>query len=322
MSIYENNSTKSKINETIISDLRRKIRSEKILSCLILKNNQLIFEHYKNNKTSNAVQTINSCTKSIISALIGILIDKGLIKSVHTSITEFFGDIVNNLLDERLKNITIYHLLTMTPGFDWPEFGAWNCFAPMVYSSDIIKFILKRPIVTEPGHGMNYNSGCSHLLSAIISKITGVTADEYAREHLFKHIEISKSVWHERQGISLGADGLRITSMDMLRFGSLYLNKGFWKGKQIISSEWIEESTAPRYKTYKQIGSYAYHWWVSSFENADINVEYYFALGYGGQYIIVVPKFEMVVVFTSRIYNDSLRPMYYFEEFILKAIEA
>lgn len=324
MSTYrfqQSNPKEQKMNETIINDLKKKMGNEKILSCLILRNNSLVLEYYKNNKIQDSVQTINSCTKSIVSALIGILIDNSLIKSVHTPITEYFGDIIDKQTDEKLKDITIYHLLTMTPGFDWPEFGEWNCFSPMVYSNNIIKFILERPFVASPGQAMNYNSGCSHLLSAIIQKVTGISAYDYAKETLFKQIDVSKSVWYDRQGINLGADGLRMTSYDMAKFGSLFLNNGHLNGRQIISGEWIKESTTPLYKTYDGIGYYAYHWWVSSFMSMDKEINYYFALGFGGQYIIIVPQFALVIVFTSRIYNDSLRPLHFFKEFILKAIE-
>ena len=310
------------MNEDILNDFKKKISKEKILSCLILKDNSLIFEYYKNNKVEGSLQKINSCTKSVVSALIGTLVDNGLISSVHTPITEFFGDIINKQTDERLKEITIYNLLTMTPGFDWPEFGEWNCFSPMVYSNDIVKFVLERPIIENPGQSMNYNSGCSHLLSAIIQKLTGMSADNYAKEHLFKPLGINNSKWYEdRKGISLGADGLRITSYDMLKFGNLFLNNGCLDGKQIISSKWIKESTRPLYKTYDNIGHYGYHWWVSSFNNKDLEINYYFALGYGGQNIIIVPDFNLVVVFTSSMYNSSLSPLLYFKEFILKAIE-
>lgn len=315
------NPSEHNMNEVTLNELMKKMGDEKILSCLILKNNALVLEYYKNNKIQGRVQTINSCTKSIVSALIGILMDDALIKSVHTPITEYFGDIIDKQTDERLKDITIYHLLTMTPGFDWPEFGAWNYFSPMVYSNNIIKFILERPLVASPGQAMNYNSGCSHLLSAIIQKVTGISAYDYAKETLFKQLDVSKSVWYDRQGISLGADGLRITSYDMVMFGSLFLNNGMLNGTQIISGEWIKESTTPRYKTYGGVGYYAYHWWVSSFMSRDKEINYYFALGYGGQYIIIVPQFALVVVFTSRIYNDSLIPLHLFKDFILKAIE-
>lgn len=313
--------SKYQINDTIIKDMKKRISEEKILSCLILKDNSIIFEHYKNKKVSSNVQTINSCTKSVISALVGIALDKGLIESINTPITEFFGDIINRETDSRKRNITIEHLLNMTIGTDWPEFGEWNCFAPMVYSNDMIKFILQRPIDTDPGQKMNYNSGCSHLLSAIIQKVSGISAHDFAKEYLFKPIGISKSVWHERQGTSLGSDGLRITAEDMVKFGQLFLNKGNFNGKQVISEQWIKESTIPRHITYMNIGHYEHHWWASSHKRNDREISYYFALGYGGQYIIVVPDFNMVVTFTSRMYNNSLRPIHYFKNYILESIE-
>jgi len=145
----ESNPINEKMNETIMGELKKNIAKEKILSCLVLKNNSLIFEYYKNNKISINAQKINSCTKSVISVLIGTLVDQGLI-DIHTPISEFFGDIINKKEDKRLKKITIYHLLTMSAGFDWPEFGEWNYFAPMVYSNNIIKFIFDRQIVVEP----------------------------------------------------------------------------------------------------------------------------------------------------------------------------
>ena len=138
----QNKTEEKKMNETILDELKKKLQKEKILSCLILKDNSLIFEFYKNSKISGSLQTINSCTKSIVSALLGTLVDNGLIRSVHIPITEFLGDIINKQTEERVKEITIYNLLTMTPGFHWPEFGEWNCFSPMVYSNDIVKFIL------------------------------------------------------------------------------------------------------------------------------------------------------------------------------------
>ena len=307
-------------NEIDIStskSMKEKLSNFKILSCLIMQNNKIVFSYYKNNKVPNNLQTINSCTKSVISTLIGIAIDKGLINSIHTPISEFFGEVLSNEEDLRKRDITIEHLLTMTPGFHWPEFEEWNCFSPMVFSNDINKFILQRPLISTPGEKMNYNSGCSHLLSAIIQKVTNMTTHQFAKENLFDLIGIKNSLWHEKQGISLGADGLRITSMDMIKFGNLYLNKGNVNGKQIISEKWIEESTAPRYLTYKNIGEYGYHWWVSEHKIDAEEIPFYFALGFGGQYIIIIPKFNVVVVFTSRIYQNSLLPLQIFKNTFL-----
>ena len=111
-------------------------------------------------------------------------------------------------------------------------------------------------------------------------------------KYLFIPLGIKNSTWHSRQGVSLGADGLKITSEDMLKFGNLFLNGGKSNNKQLISKKWVEESVSARYLTYETIGHYGYHWWASSHIVGSTEVAYHFALGYGGQYIIIVPSFD------------------------------
>jgi CubicO group peptidase (beta-lactamase class C family) len=317
----DDNKPKFYNDQLVLDALHKKLKNEKILSCLIQMDNKMIFEYYKNKKVKSSVQTICSCTKSVLSALIGIAIDLGLIENIHVPITRYFGDIIEADGDIRKQEITIEHLLTMSPGIHWPEFGEWNCFAPMVYSKDINRFILERPLIQNPGEKMNYNSGCSHLLSDILQQVSGMSTHEFAKEYLFKPLGITQSTWHSRQGVSLGADGLKITSEDMLKIGKLFLHVGKFNNKRIISTDWIDESVTPRYLTYKNIGHYGYHWWASSYKTETTDISYYFALGYGGQYIIVVPKFDLVVVFTSRLFPESLQPLEYFKNYILESIK-
>jgi hypothetical protein len=296
-----------------LENFKKKISRDKILSCIIYQENDLILEYYKNIKTSLSLQTINSCTKSVISALIGIAIEKRFIENIHIPISEYFEDIFKDEIDLRKKEITIEHLLTMTPGFDWPEFGEWNCFAPMVYSKDIIKYIIKRPLLTTPGEKMNYNSGCSHLLSAIIQKTSGKTTHDFAKKYLFEPLGINETFWYEKQGVNLGSDGLRIFSKDLIKIGNVYINNG----ENILSEKWIQESTKSRYLTYENIGYYGYHWWSNKIKKENKEIKYYFALGYGGQFLFIIPEIKMTVVFTSRMYNNSLKPKEYFENYLL-----
>ena len=127
----------------------------------------------------------------------------------------------------------------------------------------------------------------------------------------------SDFVWHEKQNISLGANGLRMKASDMLKLGSLYLHKGKINETQLISADWISESTKPRFITYTDVGHYGYHWWTSTLSLRDKQeIPYYFAMGLFGQYIIVVPHFDVVAIFISENYGDSLKPMCYFRELI------
>lgn len=302
-----------------LHELEGVLRRYKSLSCLISVKGDRVFQYYKNDKVEASLQKINSCTKSVISVLIGICIDKKLIDHINQPIIDYFGEILTSNPDERKKDITLYHLLTMSAGFHWPEFGEWNYFAPMVFQRDIIGFILGRDLEKDPGLSMNYNSGCSHLLSFILQKVTGMKVSDFANEVLFKPLGISQYLWHEKNGVNLGADGLRLTAGDMLKFGEMILGKGVYKGKRIVSQEWIEDSLKPYYLTYDYIGHYGYHWWISEhvLDNGK-SIKYQFALGYGGQNIIIVPDFNLVAVFTSNEYKNTMVAMNCFKNIILQ----
>lgn len=300
---------------TFSEGLERAINKVKIKSWLVFQDEQLSYEYYKNRKIQNNPQKINSCTKSILSILIGIAIDKGFIHSTSDRIIDYFPKLLARQEDIRKNELTIEHLLTMSAGFDWPEFGEWNYFAPMVYSPDIVRYVIDRELKDEPGDKMNYNSGCSHVLTAILQEATGLKAVDFANDYLFKFLGITRFDWIEdNKGINRGADGLRLTPIDMAKIGLLYLNKGTWKSKCLVSSDWVTKSTHPYFLTYEYIGAYGYHWWVRKY----YQYEMYFALGYGGQYICIVPELKMVISITSEIYEDTIKPLLLIEEFILK----
>ncbi|GGH60287.1 6-aminohexanoate-dimer hydrolase [Paenibacillus silvae] len=302
----------------ILDEFARSIKKAKIKSCLIMREDRLVFEYYKNRKIENNPQKINSCTKSILSILIGIAVDKGYIKSISEPVINFFPELMNILDDPRKRHITIEDLLTMSAGFEWPEFGEWNYSTPMVFSSDVIKYVFERNLENDRGEKMNYNSGCSHVLTAILQKTTGMKAIEFANLHLFKPLGITNVRWYEdSKGINRGGDGLTMTTVDMLKMGTLYLQEGNWKNKRIVSSDWLRKSTQPYYLTYEAIGYYAYHWWVRNLNinNAEVSsTEMIFALGFGGQYICIIPVLSMVIAITSDMYEDSLKPLRLLEE--------
>jgi CubicO group peptidase (beta-lactamase class C family) len=145
--------------------------------------------------------------------------------------------------------------------------------------------------------------------------------DRFAEEHLFTPLGIKDAHWLSKQNICLGANGLRMKAADMLKFGYLYLKKGTVDGREIIPVSWIKESTVPRYLTYPVIGHYGYQWWVSGIPvSGDKEIPFYFAMGLFGQFIIVVPDYDTVAVFVSENYSETMRPMHYFREYIVKSI--
>jgi CubicO group peptidase (beta-lactamase class C family) len=299
------------ISNDILMGLEKKIKKDKISSCLIQHHGSIVFQYYKNNKMKGKQHKVNSVTKSILSILTGIAIEKGFLEGVHQQIGDFFPN-----LSEQQKDLTIEHLLTMSPGLNWPEFGSWGGRPmPMINSKDWVKFILERPIVEPPGKTMYYNSGCSHLLSAIIQDATGQSLTELADAYLFGSLGIKEYTWYsDAKGIVIGGFGLSLKAEDMLKIGRLMLQDGKWKGKEVVSTHWIKESSAPRFHTYHKIGSYGYHWWVLTDDNKEpAHPSAYFAMGYGGQYIFVVPEYQLVATFTSDLYTDTFKPLQYFK---------
>ena len=298
--------------------LSKQLKKGDIKACVIQQHAEITFEYYKNQRVQTALHPINSCSKSITSMLIGICIRDNLINDIQTPISEYFKDYFSNENDREKANITIFNLLTMTSGIDWPEFGEWNYWSPMEFSKDIVKSALERKLADKPGTKMNYNSGSSNLLSAIIQKASGMRTVDFAYKYLFSPLGIEEVQWHEKQGISLGANGLKMKPLDLLKLGQLYLHDGCWNGAQIVQKEWVLESTQPRFITYPDIGHYGYQWWMSDFVcDGESKVSFYFALGLFGQFIIVVPKYEMVVVFFSENYSDTMKPMGFFREYIV-----
>lgn len=196
----------------------------------------------------------------------------------------------------------------MTDGIDWPELGLWKGFAPIQYQKDMIGFVLNRELIHVPGSHMNYNSGASHLLGEIVSISSGMSVVEFAKKELFDPLGITDFQWYERDGQALTADGIKMAMTDMMKFGELYLNKGIYNGKRILSEDWIKESFVPRYMTYVNMGSYCYHWWHTSVSSDREVIDINFALGIRGQYIIIVPKFNMVIAITSDL-EDSMKPL-------------
>ncbi|HYK72043.1 MAG TPA: serine hydrolase [Pseudoneobacillus sp.] len=297
--------------------LDKKFTKDKINSCIVAHKGSIVYEFYRNNKIKDKVQKLNSVTKSFISILIGIAIDQGKIEGVHQSIADFFPNI-----NEAKKEITIENLLTMTPGYDWPEFSSWGGRPfPMINSKDWVKFNLERIMVESPGEKMYYNSGCSHLLSAILQKATGLKLTEFAERYLFHPLGIREYEWHyDSKGIAIGGFGLSLKPGDLLKIGQLMLQNGQWNNKRIISEPWVRTSTTAKYPTTYGFGYYGYHWWVMKDEDKLMQPHTFHAMGYGGQYIMVVPDYDLVTIFTSDNYSDSYQPILYFKNEIIKSI--
>jgi CubicO group peptidase (beta-lactamase class C family) len=269
-----------------------------IHSVLVIRHGYLVTEVYFPPYTREIKHPVYSVTKSVTSAMTGIAIKNKLIKSVRQNALDFYPEIATETKDRYLKDITVEHLLTMSAGFNTntlPDF--YNKDA----SFDSAKHILTYDsVLSKPGETFYYDSGLPHLMSAIIQKTNGLTMEEYAKTDLFGPLGITDYGWQsDPQGITAGNSGLILRPRDMAKLGYLYLHNGEWNGKQIVPAEWVQTSTSKHMETKGLMNAaeddgYGYFWWIDSFGG-------YSAHGFGGQYIFVLPKLDMIVVFTGGI---------------------
>ena len=241
---------------------------------------------------------VMSVTKSVTSLLIGIAIDKGIIPSVDEPIDGYIRPLVNDL-DSAKGRITIKQLLTMSCGLEWSEIPGPSEFMQWYTSPDKLLYIINKPFVSVPGESFNYSDGAAHLASVVLSRATNMTANELAQQYLFSPLGISDRVWTtDNRGFNYGGVRLFLFPDDMLRLGKLALNKGKWGNKQVVSEEWMTESTGFQISTKNIIpygSSYGYYWWSSTANNYD----FYYANGHGGQFIFIVPRYDLVIVATT-----------------------
>ncbi|MFX1513948.1 MAG: serine hydrolase domain-containing protein [Promethearchaeota archaeon] len=311
------------LDSTILNSMMDYIHEKNfpIDSVLVIKNGFLVLEEYPNSLyTKDTLHFIYSCTKSVTSALIGIAIEEGFINNIDQKVVNFFSERDIGNLDSRKKNMTIEHLLTMSAGFDWDEWTYWywdsrNDLYQAIESNDMVQFILDRPMVYEPGAKWVYNSGASHLLSAIIHVTTGISTLDFAKKYLFEPLDINNINWgHDSQGVYYGGFDLYMRPRDMAKIGYLFLNNGTWNDQQIISTDWVTQSTKIAFYPWGSTG-YGYQWWLNP------SAGYYFASGLFAQRIIIIPECNLVVVFTAEIRSGSDPELNLLKNYILPAIK-
>ncbi len=300
---------------------------------LIMKDDSLIIEKYYNAYKRTNMHTMQSVTKSFTSALLGIALDKGIINSVDSKILSYFPQYTNiqNMNDWK-RAITIKNLITMKTGVDYSE-GFPNSPHDQLNAlrTGWDQFYLNRPMAAEPGLWFNYDSGGVILLSAILKSAWGNHADVFADQYLFPKLGITTKSWIKNsEGHPHTGGGLYLRPIDMIKLGQLYLNKGKYKGEQIISESWITESfkmkvdLTPVYVNDPYIRGYGYLWWIFKPGIKSKTNEYvYAAMGAMGQYIFVIPEYKMVVAVTATTTtNENFQnPQRFLYDYILDAVK-
>lgn len=269
------------------------------------------------------LHTLQSATKSVTSALVGIAIRRGEIPGLDARVLPYFTGF-RVPPDPRRDAMTLRHVLTMTTGIRWDETSvaytdpANNC-AAMEAKEDWIQYVLEQPMAEEPGRKWVYNSGGTQLLSYVLEKATGRAADDYAREHLFGPLGIEFAWKRTPKGLADTEGGLYLRPRDLARIGQLYLQDGVWEGKRLFPEGWVKESTTP-HVALEGGGAYGYKWWIAPRARPGAPFAYA-ARGYGGQLLFVVPELRLVAVFTGwNIYDRPPIPAWIALERVLGAV--
>jgi CubicO group peptidase (beta-lactamase class C family) len=260
---------------------------------LVSHQGKLVLEHYAPKYSATRLANIKSASKSIISTLVGIAIERRHIPSIKEPIVRWFPELRKDK-DPRKATITIENLLTMQTGLgstSGENYGGW------VSSRNWVRYALDRPMVSDPGTSMEYSTGTSHILSAILTRATKRTTRQFANEVLGKPLGFAFAEWQrDRQGIYMGGNEMLMTPRQMIEYGELYLNRGRVGERQVVSAAWVDTSCVPRTRSrWDGDREYGYGWWIQDIGGHRAC----FAWGYGGQYIFVFRELDLVVVVTS-----------------------
>jgi len=293
-------------------------RMDFFTSLLVVRRGDLVLEVYYNKCQPDQRHEIRSATKSVVSALIGIALENGHLDSVEQKLVDFFPEYVNETMDPRKRNVTIHHLLTMTSGFPSDN----QAEALFTNDPDEMGQIFNMPLSSNPGSQFSYSSVGTHLLSGILTRATNQSTKEFAMTNLCIPLGIDIPFWiRDPMGFYYGGSGIEMTSRDMAHFGQLYLNGGTFSDQRIIPSDWIQKSFQTHVGQDEE--GYGYLWWLGMMDNHAVQM----AIGYGGQYIILVSDLDMVVVTTSLFPNSTAEEntrydqiQNFVEDFILAAV--
>ena len=296
-----------------------------IHSVLLVKSGKLVLEEYFDGFNGEKLHEIRSATKSIGSILVGIAIDHRFIKGIDERVYTYFKDYeLEEKWDKRAKYVTLKALLTMTSGYDCDDHATppFECERKMHKTNDWVKYALNLPMAFQPGKHWAYNSSSLILVSEIISKTSKISVSEFANRYLFEPLGISGFQWGlSPKGRVWLAGNAKMRPRDMAKFGYMVLNGGTWKGNQIVSKAWIEESTTSHTKS-KNNRDYGYLWWRGKHLINNQLIEGYWAEGNGGQCIFICPKVDLVAVFNGGNYNSplELQPLGMLIDYILPSI--
>jgi CubicO group peptidase (beta-lactamase class C family) len=277
----------------LVAALERAATLSRLRVLIVARHGKTQVERHFHGPALDAPANVKSVSKSVLSALVGIAIAEGSLEGVDQPVAPFFQRYLTADDDPRKQDITVGHLLSMQSGLErtsGANYGRW------VSSPNWVRYAITRPMVADPGEARLYSTGNSHLLSAVLTQATGGSTLAFGRHYLAEPLGIRLPSWlADPQGIYFGGNEMRLTPRAMLRFGELYRNGGRHDGRQIVPEAWVRESLEPRASSRWTGDGYGYGWFLTRVRGHDM----FYAWGYGGQFIFVIPGLELTVVTTS-----------------------
>jgi len=318
------------INERELRRMIDSIQANKLInthSVLIAKENKLVFETYFDGYNANIPHDLRSASKSISSAIIGIAIDEKIIESVDEKIYDFVPEDYQYTKNPSKSQISIKHLLTMSSGLDVNNLASEDYYQNPDNPKKWLQSVLEAPMVKEPGTYADYGSANPFLLGICLNEPLDIPLEIYMDKKLFAPLGITNYInqTDDSERTPYFGGGMLLTSRDMLKFGQLYLDKGKWKGEQIISEDWVNESFEKHVQLQDVIDKnyYGYQWWHDTYLINGKAIKAIEARGAGGQFIFVIPELASVVVITSGNFRNRKgnQPRTILEEYILPALK-
>jgi CubicO group peptidase (beta-lactamase class C family) len=287
---------------------------------VITRDGYIVAEGYRQPYRGDQLHMLYSCTKSVVGACVGIAIERGVMPEVNTPVDELFPRHQAGAgfrIDD--SPVTLEHLLTMTTGLNACDsyLYNWEGLGRLWASTDWVAYALALPSIAQPGTRFDYSNTASFLLSAAVQEATGVTTEEYAAENIFGPLGIERWQWASNpDGVTIGWSELRLRPRDLAKFGFLYLHGGEWDGEQVVPESWVERSWTETVMANTLQRAYGYQWWTDD-RGA------YLALGYRGQYLIVNPSVDLVMVVVSTLPDSQfMLPYHLYYSFVLPAIDS
>jgi CubicO group peptidase (beta-lactamase class C family) len=261
----------------------------------VVRSGMLAFEHYTGGYTATDLVNIRSVTKSVTSTLVGIAIERGDLEQIDVTVGEVIPDRIPPDAEPGVADITLRSFLSMTSGLWWDNHADWQM---LLDADNWVENTLRQPIAAEQGSQFIYNTGGSHLAGVMLAEIVGQPVEDYANAYLFEPLGIEPGDWmRSPQGEVNGGAGLELLPRDMAKLGHLLMSNGAWFDTQVVDDTFAAAATTRQSDGEAETGgsigvAYGYQWWVTDATGFDA----FFALGFGGQYVYVVPALELVVV--------------------------